>query len=142
MALAVTDDMKQCRPASTSPRHAMGSWLILGCTIHRGRVPRAAGARRACLATRRWHNDPMTIRAMPWPLFALAALFLGACSARSKPVDDARQRWTIEQLPRTQAPTLATVKPPREPRKNHFHISEAKLAELPLPKQAETIWHG
>jgi hypothetical protein len=65
----------------------------------------------------------MTIRAMPWPLFALAALFLGACSARSKPVDDARQRWTIEQLPRTEAPTLATVKPPREP----------SMAEITVP---------
>ena len=37
------------------------------------------------------------------------------------------------------SPALATVKPPREPKANQFHISEAKLAQLPKPEQPKAL---
>ena len=37
------------------------------------------------------------------------------------------------------SPALASVKPPRQPKANHFHISEAKLALLPKPEQPKAL---
>jgi formylglycine-generating enzyme len=45
----------------------------------------------------------------------------------------------LSKLPRTEAPTLTTVKPPLQPRTNHHFISEKKLAELPLPQQPKEL---
>lgn len=38
-------------------------------------------------------------------------------------------------LSRAEAPTLASVKPPGNPKRNHFHIKPEDLAKLPVPQQ-------
>lgn len=38
-------------------------------------------------------------------------------------------------LSKAEAPTLASVKPPGNPKRNHFHIKPEDLAKLPVPQQ-------
>lgn len=52
-----------------------------------------------------------------------------AASAASSTTDP------IQLLSRAEAPTLASVKPPGNPRRNHFHIKPEDLAKLPVPQQ-------
>jgi formylglycine-generating enzyme len=64
-----------------------------------------------------------------------AALLASACVAKDAPPS----ATPISALSRDERPELASVKPPREPKRNHFHISEKKLAELPLPRQPQAL---
>jgi len=41
----------------------------------------------------------------------------------------------IKLLSRAEAPTLASVKPPGNPKRNHFYIKPEDLAKLPMPQQ-------
>ena len=42
---------------------------------------------------------------------------------------------SLDSLSKEEAPSLASVKPPGNPRRNHFYISPENLAMLPMPKQ-------
>lgn len=42
---------------------------------------------------------------------------------------------SLNSLSKEEAPSLASVKPPGNPRRNHFYISPENLAKLPMPKQ-------
>ena len=65
------------------------------------------------------------------PTYAVSVLAAACLSAHA--LDTASAEHV--SLPKSVAPALLTVKPPREPKSNHFHISEAKLAQLPKPEQ-------
>ena len=66
-----------------------------------------------------------------------------AFSACGQPSTDAASSTgtsdALLKLPRTEAPTLATVKPPLQPKTNNHYISEKRLAELPLPEQPKAL---
>lgn len=46
---------------------------------------------------------------------------------------------SIQLLSRAEAPTLASVKPPGNPRRNHFYIKPDDLAKLPVPQQPQEL---
>lgn len=72
------------------------------------------------------------------PLAALAcAAMLAACSVSQQATEESKV--IAPTLSKAEAPTLATVKPPGNPKRNHFHISEKQLASLPVPKQAPEL---
>jgi formylglycine-generating enzyme len=78
-------------------------------------------------------SRPMKIHRVP----KFAVSFLAAACLSAHALDTASVEHT--SLPKSVAPALLTVKPPREPKSNHFHISEAKLAQLPKPEQPQPL---
>lgn len=69
---------------------------------------------------------------------ATLALILSGC-AQSPPTAASELKSSptsdLSLLSKAVAPTLATVKPPGNPKINHHFVSEKKLAEMPVPQQ-------
>lgn len=76
---------------------------------------------------------------MAWCLWSLGVVAASGC-AKAVEATDADARSTnsvtgIASLSKGEAPALARVKPPGNPKRNHFYISPADLAKLPVPQQ-------
>lgn len=84
----------------------------------------------------------MATRWMTWGLLSLGVVAASGCAkaVESAAATDADARRTSSEaglgaLSKAEAPTLASVKPPGNPKRNHFYISPEGLAKLPVPQQ-------
>lgn len=75
-------------------------------------------------------------------LMGIVVLTGAGCAGSAAPSDAMRatsappsSATSIHALSKAEAPTLASVKPPGNPRRNHFYISPEDLAKLPVPQQ-------
>jgi sulfatase modifying factor 1 len=94
-----------------------------------------------------WDASSMTCIRLASPLVVLiATMGIGTydCSAATSwsapslhavAAEKPQQQSALEMLSKAEAPTLAAVKPPGNPRVSDHYISEKKLATLPLPQQ-------
>jgi sulfatase modifying factor 1 len=73
-----------------------------------------------------------------WATFCVAS-FVVATSASSAAGAEQVQPSAIDRLSKAEAPTLATVAPPKQPTLSRAYISEKKLAELPEAQQPKAL---
>jgi len=76
-----------------------------------------------------------------WGVVNLVGCAGGIAASDASPSVSAAAATTdpIQRLSRAEAPTLASVKPPGNPKRNHFYIKPQDLAKLPVPAQPEEL---